>query len=117
MSNYNAKVVTSLSLFLVPQFLNLGNSRARLRSHSTPISNGLFRINAASSDGQMMMIWDGTYRYVQKSANYEAQKRLWSGQKKLTKLMVGVCPDGYIGYVFGPYGANDNDATILNLVG
>lgn len=28
--------------------------------------------------------------------------------------MVGVCPDGYVAFVFGPYSAKDNDATILN---
>lgn len=66
-TNYISKVVKSLMIFLVPRYLNLGNTREMLRSHGTPFSNALFQVNTSRDDGNMLLIWDGIYRYVQKS--------------------------------------------------
>lgn len=109
-ANYMNKSRSDLTENLVPQFLN-NNDRNVLLSHNTPIAKSLFNV----SDQNGVVLFDATYRFVQKSKNFAGQKQLWSEQKKmpLTKPMVGCAPDGYILWVFGPYDANHNDAIIL----
>ena len=53
--------------------------------------------------------------YIEKSASNKLQRRLYSGQKRrpLIKPFVVCCSNGYIVDVFGPYGATDNEASIL----
>lgn len=95
---------------LVPAYLNYSN-RKELVSHNTQMAKDLYDM----PDNSVCMIWDATYRYIQKSANYEAQRKLYSMQKQLPlyKIMAGVCPDGYIAFALGPYDAKHNDASIL----
>lgn len=95
---------------LVPKFIN-NNKRTTFVSHNTPVAKTLLDI----PDDKGCCVFDGTYRLVQKSKNFAGQKMLWSEQKKspLYKPMVGCAPDGYILFVFGPFDANHNDATIL----
>ena len=109
-ADYIAKCRGDLLVNAVPVFLN-NHSRATLASHITPIARGLFDV----ADGTVFIVWDGGYRYMQKSANFAGQREFWSCQKKLAldKVMLGACPDGFIAYLFGPYAAKDNDATIL----
>lgn len=95
---------------LVPEYIN-NNDRNILLEHNTPIAKALFDV----SDENGVILFDATYRFVQKSKNFAGQKQLWSEQKKmpLTKPMIGCAPDGYVLYVLGPYDATHNDAVIL----
>lgn len=67
---------------------------------------------------ELILIADGTYIYIQKSANYKFQRQSYSMHKHrpLLKPMILVTSTGYIVDVFGPYFAdgNNNDANILN---
>jgi len=103
-------VIEDLTEKMVPAFINT-NDRSTLLSHKTPISSALFEIGEENG----CVIFDATYRVVQKSQNFSGQKELWSEQKKmpLNKPMVGCAPDGYILFVLGPYDAKHNDAAIL----
>ena len=67
------------------------------------------------SDDQFCLIADGTYLYCQKSENNKLQRLLYSGQKKrhLIKPFVVCSSNGFIIYVFGPFAATSNDASIL----
>ncbi|RLU15916.1 hypothetical protein DMN91_011673 [Ooceraea biroi] len=87
-----------------------GKTGARKTGAGTRISGG-----KAGRDDEACIVFDATYRLAQKSANYAGQKRLWSEQKKmpLAKPMVGCSSDGVVLYVFGPFDATHNDATIL----
>jgi hypothetical protein len=62
-------------------------------------------------------IWDGTYFYAEKAADFEVQKKTFSGQKhrNLFKEMVCVSPDGYFVDSFGLFfsdGINNDQALI-----
>lgn len=73
------------------------------------------RLLAGENPNAIIRICDGTYIYIDKSANIGFQKKTYSGQKKrnFLRIMMCVSPDGYIENVFGPYEANLNDAKIL----
>jgi hypothetical protein len=64
----------------------------------------------------VITIWDGTYVYIQKSANYSFQKATYSMHKgrNLVKMMMVFSTTGYIIEVFGRYLADgkNNDAKI-----
>jgi len=98
-TNYIAIARDDLYQFLVPQYLNT-TSRDTLSSHNTQIARDLFQM----SRDAVWVLWDGTYRIMGKSMNFEAQRKLFSVQKKLPlyKIMAGVCPDGYVAFALGP---------------
>lgn len=62
-----------------------------------------------------IFIFDGTYIYVQKSANFLFQRITYSLHKfrNLVKPFLIICSDGYIVDVLGPYPATTSDATIM----
>jgi predicted XRE-type DNA-binding protein len=65
-------------------------------------------------------IWDGTYFYAEKAADFEVQKKTFSGQKhrNLFKEMVCVSPDGYFVDSFGLFfsdGINNDQALIEHI--
>lgn len=95
---------------LVARYIN-SSSRQCILDSNTTIAKELFDVD----DDEAVMIFDGSYRYVGKSKNFDAQSQLYSGQKKrpLYKFMVGVGPNGFVHYVYGPFKASDNDAKIL----
>ncbi|XP_058797712.1 uncharacterized protein LOC131667948 [Phymastichus coffea] len=109
-ANYMNLAREDLLKNLVPQFIN-NNYRSVLLSHNTEMAKILFDI----TDDKACLVFDATYRLVQKSSNFAGQKQLWSEQKKmpLVKPMVACAPDGYILFVLGPFDARHNDATIL----
>jgi hypothetical protein len=80
-------------------------------THNTKQSKELF----LKDDNQLLLIADGTYCYVQKSANNSFQRKTYSGQKKrhLVKPFLICAADGTIVDVYGPYGATVNDAPIM----
>ena len=61
---------------------------------------------------KVTIILDGTYIYIQKSADHKLQRASYSGQKKrnLLKFMSIVFPDGYVLDTIGPFFGNVNDA-------
>lgn len=97
----------------LPKYLGFNSiDRIKAKNHITNIARKLFCNNSE----QIITIWDATYIYIQKSSNYQFQRKSFSVQKKrqLIKPMMIVAPDGYIIEVLGPYKATMNDATILN---
>lgn len=64
-----------------------------------------------------MLVLDGTYVYVQKSSDYEFQRKVYSSHKNrsLVKPMMVVGTDGYILSAIGPYFADyyNSDAKIV----
>lgn len=93
--------------------LNLGNlSRNELLAHKTEISNELF---CSDDPNAIILIWDATYIYIDKSENLGFQKDSWLEQKKRNSIkpMMCVLPDGFIVNVYGPYSSRKNDAKIL----
>jgi predicted XRE-type DNA-binding protein len=87
-------------------------SRNQARSCSTDAFQAAFP--------KVIAIWDGTYFYVEKSADFEVQKKSYSGQKNrnLLKEMVAVTPDGIFLDTFGLYysdGKNNDQAIIEHI--
>lgn len=81
-------------------------------SHNTQVAKMLH-----GPDGtKCILIFDGTYLFIEKSSNFGFQRRTYSVQKhaNLIKPMMCVYTDSLIADVFGPYQGNTNDATILN---
>ena len=96
---------------------NLGAKRTTREdwlAHNTPKVQELF----LKDKDQFVLIADGTYCYIQKSANHEFQRSTWSGQKKrnLIKPFLVCASDGTIIDIYGPYEARLNDAKIMELV-
>ena len=81
--------------------------------HTTPLARSLF---SPEDHDAAILILDGTYIYIQKSAHYLFQRVSYSMHKHrpLVKMMVIVASDGYILSVLGPYRADgkSNDAMI-----
>lgn len=102
--------------YFVP--LNLGFTRLNresLLTHTTEMARALY---SPDKDNAAVMIWDSTYIFIQKSRNFQFQRKTYSVQKKgnLVKPMVVAGPDGHIFDIFGVFPAKYNDATILQKV-
>lgn len=96
----------------VPHHLKVVRSRDFLKEHTTTMCRILFCENESP---QPVLIFDGTYIYIDKSSNYNFQRDTYTDQKKrnFLKFMMCVASDGYIIHALGPYKARDNDAKIL----
>jgi hypothetical protein len=100
----------------VPLYLGLESvTRDKLiTEHTRPLTQSLFQ--AAAED--LILVIDGTYIYIQKSNNFQFQRRTYSLHKgrPLVKPMVIVTTTGYYVSIIGPYLADskNNDAAILN---
>ncbi|XP_062566452.1 uncharacterized protein LOC134228771 [Saccostrea cucullata] len=86
-----------------------------ITNHTRPLAQELF---GNMNNQQVIVVLDGTYIYIQKSSNFQFQRRSYSTHKgrPLLKPMVVVSTDGYFLSVVGPYLADykNNDASILN---
>ena len=84
-----------------------------IANHSRPLAKRLF---TNPGDDAAILILDGTYIYVQKSANNIVQRRTYSlnNGRPLIKPMMIVASDGYIISAIGPYLADyqNNDASM-----
>jgi len=73
-----------------------------------------------NGEDKAILVLDGTYLYIQKSNNFQFQRRSFSMHKRrpLVKPMMVVTTTGYIVSVLGPYlsDGKNNDASILNHV-
>ena len=86
-------------------------TRDVLSSHTSEFVKTLHCI----TPGSVAVMADGTYIYIEKSANNEFQRKTFSVQKgrHLIKPMVLICSDGYIIDIMGVHEATKNDAIII----
>jgi hypothetical protein len=75
------------------------------------------RIHELAED-VLVLVADGTYCNIQKSADNDFQYRTYSDQKKssLFKPFIICCADGYLIDCYGPFDACKNDASILEYI-
>jgi hypothetical protein len=100
----------------VPLYLGLDSVTREdvLLKHTRPLAKELLQAN----NNEVILVLDGTYIYIQKSNNFQFQRRSYSIHKgrPLVKPMVIVTTTGHFVAIFGPYLADskNNDAAILN---
>jgi hypothetical protein len=108
-------VSKALHEHFVPNFLGFNHlSRDEaISKHGRTMFKELFE----TPDDTMFTIFDGTYLYIDKSTDFEQQKRTYCVPKKrnLIKPMMVCLEDGYCVAAPGPYicDAKNNDANIL----
>lgn len=100
----------------VPNHLGFRNLSREFLLQNTTVSSRL--LHCENNPNTIITIWDGTYIYIDKSANYEFQKSTFSGQKNRNFLrpMVCVTTNGLIIDVFGPFEAIRNDAKCMKAI-
>ncbi|KAL0879449.1 hypothetical protein ABMA27_003200 [Loxostege sticticalis] len=103
-----------LTEYFVPRNLGLNHIyRQQLVARNLAIPQSLF----ASFEGvdRPIVIFDGTYCYVEKSSNYLYQKKnlYLHKYRNLVKPFLLVACDGHIIEVSGPYPATESDANIM----
>lgn len=103
----------ALTADFVPLHVGFENLSRQFLLQNTTISSRI--LHCENKPDSLITIWDGTYIYLNKSANYKFQKLTYNGQKKRNFLrpMVCVTTNGYIIDVFGPFAAVDNDAKCM----
>ena len=105
----------ALDTNFVPHFLGFDHiSRSDvIENHSRPLAQNLF-----GNGKEAILVLDGIYIYLQKSGNFQFQRRTYSMHKgrPLVKPMVVVTTTGYFIAILGPYmaGVKNNDGSILN---
>ena len=86
-----------------------------VEDHTRHLAKDLF---STVTESPAILVLDGTYIYIQKSANFTFQRRSYSLHKHraLVKPMIVVTTSGYIVTVLGPYLADvkNSDTNILN---
>lgn len=103
----------ALTKDFVPNYLGFENlSRELLLRNTTVLSRML---HAQNDPEKLIIILDGTYIFIDKSANHEFQKLSFNGQKNrnFVRPMMCVTTNGYIIDVFGPFEAVKNDAKCM----
>lgn len=110
------KARTALIADFVPVHLGFNNLSRNFLLQNTTVSSRL--LHCENNPDSLITIWDGTYIYLNKSANYTFQKLTYNGQKKRNFLrpMMCVTTNGYIIDVFGPFAAVENDAKCMKSI-
>jgi hypothetical protein len=99
----------------VPLYLGIESltRESIIENHTRPLAKALF----ATNENQLILVLDGTYIYINKSNNFQFQRRTYSMHKgrPLVKPMVVVTTTGHFVTIVGPYLADgkNNDAAIL----
>lgn len=100
-----ANVREALNKNFVPNCLGFGHiSRTEVfENHTRPLAQTLF-----GSGSEAILVLDGTYIYLQKSGNFQIQRRTYNLHKgrPLVKPMVVVTTTGYFIAISGPYMAD-----------
>lgn len=111
-SKYCKLLRNSFEQTLVPKYLRFPLNRAEALQHLTEISKIFYSPNG----DKIILIFDGTYLFIQKGADFSFQRNTYCIHKSrnLMKPVMAVYPDGYITGVFGPYPGKKNDASIMN---
>ena len=105
-----------LATHFTPQYVGFEHITREdvIRKHTRPLAQELF---GSVCEHPAILVVDGTYIYIQKSNNFQFQRRSYSMHKHrpLVKPMVMVTTTGYIVSIFRPYFADsrNNDASIL----
>lgn len=109
------KVRKALLSDFVYEHVNYIRSREELCQLNTEMGRRLY---CRDDPDRVVLICDGTYIYINKSRNYEFQKKTYNDQKKrnFVKIMLCVTCDGEIIYALGPYPAVQNDASIMESI-
>lgn len=107
------KVRKVLEQDFVFKHVNYERTREELAAKTSLLSQTLF---CGGDTTCPVLVVDGTYVYVQKSSNYEFQKKSYSDQKKRNFVRVMVCTttDGTVVFVLGPFPASTNDASVMS---
>ncbi len=113
-SDYLAQIRKAIYKEIVPSYLGVTHDRNFYLNWNTIMTNGLFDLNY----DDLVVVADGTYCRIEKSANNVFQYDTYSGQKKdsLIKPFVLCCADGYIIDCYGPFAATCNDAQIMKYI-
>jgi hypothetical protein len=113
-SKYLDDIRNAIYKCFVPRYLGANKDRAFYIKFNTTMG---LKLHDIPSDN-LVLVADGTYHKIEKSANNEMQYKTYSGQKKdnLFKPFIICCADGYIVDCYGPFAANQNDATILDYI-
>ena len=110
-------VRTALMESFVPRHLGFQHISHQefCEKHITPMARPLF--TSTGNNNEAVLVLDGTYIYIQKSSDYDLQRKCYSLHKNrpLIKPMMVVGTDGYILSVLGPYMSDyhNNDARIV----
>ena len=111
-SRYLNQIRKAINEQFVPRYLGAASrDREFFISHNTETSRVLYNLD----ENNLVLIGDGTYCRIEKSADNAFQYNTYSQHKKdnLIKPFVLICADGYFIDVYGAYPAKLNDATIL----
>lgn len=104
-----------LSEEFVPPNVQPNWSREDLIRNTTDLSRAIY---GNGKPDQIVVVFDGTYLYVDNSGNQTFQKQTYTDQKKrnFVKIMMCVTTNGKIIFTSGPHPAVDNDATIMSKI-
>ncbi len=99
---------------IVPHFLGANKHRDYFLKFNTIMTHELHKL----TEDDLVIVVDGTYTRIEKSLNNNFQYKTYSVQKKasLFKPFLVCCADGYIIDCYGPFSANENDASIFNYI-
>ena len=113
-SHYLAQIRKAIIQDFVPYYLGANKSRDFFLKHNSSTINELYDIEK----DELVIIADATYCRLEKSANNEFQYKCWSQQKMdlLVKPFIITCADGYFIDCYGPFQANQNDASIFEYI-
>ena len=110
-SHYLAQIRSAIHEQFVPLYLGANKKKDFFLGHNTRSAKILHKM----TDDQLVIIADGTYARLEKSANNDFQYVSYSMQKNqnLVKPFIVCCADGYIVDCYGPFQANQNDTHIF----
>ncbi len=113
-SHYLAQIRNATNRDFVPFFLGTNRSRKFFLKHNNATTTELHQLRK----NELAIFADASYTRLEKSFNNQFQYYCWSQQKMdlLMKPFILCCADGYFIDCYGPFEANQNDASILDYV-
>ncbi|CAF0991642.1 unnamed protein product [Brachionus calyciflorus] len=114
-SHYLEQIRIAINKEFVPFFLGTSNkNRDFFLKHNTSTAIELFDLK----NDELVIVADGTYCRLEKSANNQFQYDTYSEQKKdsLFKPFVICCADGFIIDCYGAFAAYQNDSNIFKRI-
>lgn len=113
-SHYLSQIREAIYKDFVPYFLGCNKDRKFFLNHNNEMVKNLFDLKS----DDLVIVIDGTYTRLEKSANNQFQYSCWSSQKKdsLVKPFIICCADGYFVDCYGPFEAFENDAKIFKYI-
>jgi len=113
-SHYLHQARTAINKDFVHHYLGANKEREFFLKFNTKMTQKLHNL----TEDTLVVVADGTYCKIQKSKSNNFQYLTFSQQKlaSLFKPFIICCADGYIIDCYGPFGANYNDAEILDYI-